>query len=244
MALVHGTSAVEWPFRDHHATLSGLAGLLAATAETSAFLRANAPSLSVEDIGNLFRGELFWGNRLDEIIHDYRTSGPVVFLGTLTPNKTRPLSALFTAVASLDRQLIVVGGGPHAASLQRAVEEQGLDSHISFVGAVTDPRPWLAQASLVVTAGRGAIESMAAGRPTLIATSDGVHGIAYLNDLAQLETFNFTGRTPSSEAPETERMIRELTDGFSMHSDERVQIAARVRSIGSTTPIISAINES
>lgn len=244
LALVHGTSAVEWPFPDHARTLGRLNGLLAATDETSAFLCKSAPGKTVRDIGNLFRGELFWGERLDQIIQEYRPSGPVVFLGTLTPNKTGPLSALFSAVASLDARLVVVGGGPHESALRKLAEDSGLAHRISFAGAVSDPRPWITQAAVVVTAGRGAIESMAAGRPTLIATSDGVHGLANLDNLAELERFNFTGRTPSSREPSTELMTRELTSGFQLNATERVEIAKRMGSVGSINPIIQAINES
>lgn len=243
LALVHGTTDVEWPLRDHDETLRQLSGLLAATPETSAFLRKNT-ELKVEDIGNLFRGELFWGDELPEVIDDFDPYGPVVFLGTLTANKTGPLAALLAATAASARRLIIVGGGPVEATLRRMVEEQRLTDLVSFTGPVEDPRKWIRSASAVVTAGRGALESMSGGRPTIVATSDGVHGLARLNNLSELLRFNFTGRTPSAQQPDADDMSRHLNDGIAMQKAERHEIARRMRNLGTLDPIIDFINAS
>lgn len=243
MALVHGTTQVEWPFRDHTTTMSQLTGLLAATSETSKFLKAQALHIPVEEIGNIFRAEMYWGDGLIRIIQNYDPRGPVIFLGTLTPNKTAPLSALFSAVASLGSKLIVVGGGPQESELRQSIHEQGLHENVTFVGAVTDPRSWIIRASVVVTAGRGAIESMAAGRPTIVATSDGTHGLATMANLAELQSYNFTGRTPSSSAPTHEKLTRAVVEALGLDPQERSQIAEAMQEVGTIAPIVNAINE-
>ncbi|QHK20163.1 glycosyltransferase [Pseudarthrobacter psychrotolerans] len=242
VALVHGTTPVEWPFYDHQNTVEGLTRLLAATPETSAFLRQSVSGLTVDEIGNLFRANLYWGSDLDTVIQKYDSSGPVIFLGTLTPNKVGPISALFDAISTLDRKLVVVGGGPNESALRSIVTDNGWGNDITFAGAVSDPRPWIQKSSLVVTAGRGAIESMAGGRPTLVATSDGVHGIARLDNLTELANFNFTGRTPSSQYPASESMVQHLQEGLSMQRHERLDIARLMNSVGSLDAIVSAVH--
>ncbi|MBN3499300.1 glycosyltransferase [Arthrobacter pascens] len=227
MALVHGTTPVEWPFRDHVETVSQLSGLLAATSETSAFLKDQAPNMTVDELGNIFRAEMYWGQNASEIVDTYDRQGPAVFLGTLTPNKTAPLAALFSAVASLGVSLVVVGGGPQEDELRRSVQERGLESQVTFVGAVTDPRPWIVRASVVVTAGRGAIESMAAGRPTVVATSDGTHGLATLSGIEELQRYNFTGRTPSSMQATPDEMSLALTEALALNETERLTLSKK-----------------
>lgn len=241
VALVHGTTEVEWPPRRPSETISNLSGLLAATSETSSFLRRETV-LDIEEIGNLFRGKLFWGDALDEVIEGFDPTGPVVFLGTLTPNKTKPLDALVKAVDAANRKMVIVGGGSVEVRLKQMVEDQNLQDIVSFAGSVDDPRPWIRRASAVVTAGRGALESMSAGRPTIIATSDGVHGLARLEHLEELERFNFTGRTPSSRQPDVEEISRHLRDSVSMKDVERLAISQRIRNMGTLDPITKQIN--
>lgn len=243
LALVHGTTEVEWPFRDHDETLRQLNGLLAATPESSAFLRNNT-DLKVDEIGNLFRGELFWGDELTEVVDNFDPHGPVVFLGTLTANKTGPLAALLGAIAATKRRLVIVGGGPIEATLRRMVEEQRLTELVSFTGPVENPRNWIRRASIVVTAGRGALESMSGGRPTIVATSDGVHGLAKLDNLSELQRFNFTGRTPSSRTPDVDDISRHLNHGIAMQTAERHEIARRMRNLGTLDPITDFIDAS
>ncbi|APX02895.1 hypothetical protein BWQ92_15310 [Arthrobacter sp. QXT-31] len=243
MALVHGTTQVEWPFRDHTSTMSRLAGLLAATSETSKFLKIQSPNTPVEEIGNIFRAEMYWGDALGQVIEGYDPNGPVIFLGTLTPNKTAPLSALFVAVADLGLELIVVGGGPQESELRQSVQEQGFQTNITFVGAVTDPRPWITRASVVVTAGRGAIECMAAGRPTIVATSEGTHGLATLSNLDELQSYNFTGRTPSSTQPTPGKLTQAVTEARRLDPHERCEIAEAMHEVGTIAPIVNAVHD-
>ena len=240
-ALVHGTSSVEWPFHDHNQTLEGLDDLFAATPEVYKMLRLEAPEKRISQIGNLFRAEGFWGTDLPNVIQNYCPAGPIVFLGTLTPNKTAPLKSLIEALKTQGSKLQVLGAGPELPSLKDLATKLGASDRIEFIGAVSDPRPWLKSASVVVTAGRGAIESLSGGRPAIIATSEGNHGLARHADLLELESYNFTGRTPSSEANSSEAMARALASVRSLTKDERHLVAESFASVGSIDPILMAL---
>lgn len=240
-ALVHGTTPVEWPFYDHAETISKLHGLFAATSETAAFLNSQVTNICVNELGNIFSADMYWGPGITEIIGNYDSEGPAVFLGTLTPNKTAPLAALFSAVEKINQRLVVVGGGPEEGRLRRLVQENGLQSNVDFIGAVTDPKPWIIKASVVITAGRGAIESMSAGRPTIVATSDGTHGLARLSGLEELRRYNFTGRTPSSTPPTHQKMSQALADAQALSEKERTAIARAMSAVGSIEPVMDAI---
>lgn len=71
-------------------------------------------------------------------------------------------------------RLALVGTGPEEARLAAAVRETAEPSRVRLVGEVSDPRPWLAAADLVVLPSRwegmalAPLEAMAAGRPVLL----------------------------------------------------------------------------
>ncbi|MFF1908894.1 glycosyltransferase [Kitasatospora sp. NPDC058218] len=71
-------------------------------------------------------------------------------------------------------RLALVGTGPEEARLAAAVRETVEPSRVRLVGEVSDPRPWLAAADLVVLPSRwegmalAPLEAMAAGRPVLL----------------------------------------------------------------------------
>lgn len=241
-ALVHGTTAVEWPFRDHEKTVASLSGLMTATQEAAETLEQNEVSTRVAHIGNLYSAQLFWQDELEEVRRTYRADGPIVFLGTLTPNKTAPLVSLFAAVKRSNRNLVIVGNGPDINRLRHIVQERGLTDLVRFAGRMDDPRPVIAAASVVVTAGRGAIESMSAGRPTIVATSEGTHGLARLHRLDELEAFNFTGRTPTSKEHDDTLMTQEIDSAWELGGAERSAIAERFQRVGSILPILKAVD--
>ncbi|MCM0615267.1 glycosyltransferase [Paenarthrobacter sp. TYUT067] len=241
-ALVHGTTAVEWPFRNHAQTVASLDGLLAATNEAFKAMKSVVVSPPIDLIGNLFSADLFWDESLTEVRDAYDPSGPIVFLGTLTPNKTAPLISLLEAVKETDRRLVVVGDGPDIERLRRLASEGNIANRVDFVGRIDDPRQEIASASVVVTAGRGAIESMSAGRPTIVATSEGTHGLARINALEELESYNFTGRTPASREHSGNFMAQEVRHAWELDRVERAAIAERLSRVGSVKPILRALN--
>ena len=239
---MHGVSQVEWPFRQHTKVIDGLDALFAATPETLDMLRLQAPTKRAQLIGNLFRAEDFWGSRGSSVIENYSRDGPVVFLGTLTPNKTVPLRSLLRSMKSIRQDLIVVGGGPDLGELMSLAEVYGVLGKVNFVGSKTDPRPYMESASVVISGGRGAIESLSAGRPTIVATSDGLHGLVRQQDLHDLEMHNFTGRTSQSVTSTSEQMLAEVNAGSFLAPSERAAIASQMRSVGSIDPILRAID--
>ncbi|MFE9426071.1 glycosyltransferase [Kitasatospora sp. NPDC006697] len=76
-------------------------------------------------------------------------------------------------------QLALVGGGPDAAALAAQARALPEPYRVRLTGDVTDPRPWLAAADLVVLPSRwegmalAPLEAMAMGRPVLLADVPG-----------------------------------------------------------------------
>lgn len=241
VALVHGTSEVEWPFRDHEETTRGLDAIFAATAEAYSLVARCHPLKRVDCLGNLYRADLFWGKDHSEVVAAYDKDGPVVFLNTLTSNKTPPLYALLGAMQSTERKLIVVGGGPEFENVTTRISSLGLSSRVVMAGATDDPRQWISSSSVVVTAGRGAIEAMSAGRPVVIATSDGCHGLARSKDLQMLRSYNFTGRTPSSLQNNPETLGAAVAEAEDLEDAERLALARSTAAIGSIDPLCTLI---
>lgn len=73
----------------------------------------------------------------------------------------------------------MVGGGPDATALADRVRELPDPSRVRLAGDVTDPRPWLAAADLVVLPSRwegmalAPLEAMATARPVLLSDVPG-----------------------------------------------------------------------
>ncbi|TWE20158.1 glycosyltransferase [Kitasatospora atroaurantiaca] len=76
-------------------------------------------------------------------------------------------------------RLALVGGGPDATDLAARVRELPDPARVRLAGDVTDPRPWLAAADLVVLPSRwegmalAPLEAMAMGRPVLLSDVPG-----------------------------------------------------------------------
>ncbi|WP_369824326.1 glycosyltransferase [Kitasatospora sp. Root187] len=76
-------------------------------------------------------------------------------------------------------RLALVGGGPDATALADRVRELPDPSRVRLAGDVTDPRPWLAAADLVVLPSRwegmalAPLEAMATARPVLLSDVPG-----------------------------------------------------------------------
>ena len=126
-------------------------------------------------------------------------SGPlnVMILGSLSSEKG-PLDAL-AAVEAASRHTPIaarfVGGGPLLETLQKAIQQRGLESTVSAVGPVDDVRPEISWADLMVLTSEsegipGAVlEAAAAGVPAVAydvggvpdAIADGVTGVLVPN---------------------------------------------------------------
>lgn len=232
IALVHGTTPVEWP---PACDIGRLDAVFAANGGTAAHLGDELGS-PVPDLGNLFSAEAYWGT----IPRPATPGRHILFLGTLAPSKTAPLRALIDALRP-GETVIVCGDGPERRALE--AHAAGLDAAVDFLGAVDDPRELIAGARAVVAAGRGAIEALSAGRPVVVATTEGIHGAARLTELEALRFHNYTGRTPASAPASAARMRQALDDALSIPPEELARLADAHAKVGDPAPLLAVIQE-
>jgi len=97
----------------------------------------------------------------------------VVTVAPLRPEKRLDLLLEAVARAEVPVELVVVGDGPERARLQARARRHDLLRRVRFVGAVDDPRPWLARAQLFALSSDteqmplALLEAMAAGLPVV-----------------------------------------------------------------------------
>lgn len=232
VALVHGTTRVEWP---PACPVGAVSAVMAANAGTAELLgeRLGRP---IPNLGNVFSSALYW--RGYTATQD-APRGHLLFLGTLTPNKTPPLFDLILALREGER-LVVCGGGPDIGRLREAASDSVGD--VAFAGTVDDPRTLIDGASAVVSAGRGAIEALSRGKPVVVATAEGVHGVARVADLDELAFHNLTGRTPHSTPSSPSRMRDAVDDAVLLDPSELKTLAAHHAKIGDITPLLGLID--
>jgi glycosyltransferase involved in cell wall biosynthesis len=121
------------------------------------------------------------------------------------------VALLRTAEPDLKFKLLIVGDGPEQANLTRAVCERKLDSHVVFVGHVTDVAPFYAIADLLALPSHSEgspnvlLEAMAAGLPIVATSVGGVPEIA----TSEVNALLVPPRNPS---PFAEALRRALTD--------------------------------
>ena len=126
---------------------------------------------------------------------------------------------LIESVASLRRaepdlkfKLLIVGEGPEQANLSRAVTERNLESHVVFVGHVSDVAPFYATTDVLALPSHSAgspnvlLEAMAAGLPVVATNVGGVPEIA----TSEVHALLVRPRDPSAFAEALRRALREL----------------------------------
>lgn len=240
MALVHGHTNAEWPPLGYKKdTRVPLDRIFAATVESQAFLSSQGHE------STFLRKSIFSRRVLGEIPSPTEPTKVknVAFLGTLTKNKTAPLRALLELIASQEQlHLTVIGNGPDRSDLTSEASRLGVSSRCDFLGSLADPRPILKNSDLVVTAGRGALESLSAGIPTVIATSDGVHGLARVQDVESLFAFNFTGRTPQSTMGFFEELRSSVSEAAVLSREERSTLSETVHLVGDLRSVLTALD--
>lgn len=235
--LVHGTTPVEWPPLDPDFTIPLIQAAFATTHEATEMLRKEL-SCTVANVGNLFDASLYWGRTTETLINSWDVNGPLTFLGTLTPNKTEPLHVLLQVIAATTHTLAIVGDGPERAALEQMVLELELSSRVHFTGTLADPRRAIQRASVVVAGGRAAIEALAAGRPVVAATSDGLHGAITTENVEAARRANYTGRSRVSTATTAPLMRSAIEIAASMSEFDRRALAAEHERLGSVEPIL------
>ena len=113
-------------------------------------------------------------------------SGPIVCLGKLTMQKGHRI--LLEAVARLakefpNQRVEIAGTGPLIDDLQARAARLKLIRNVEFFGVVSDVRPLLARAAMIVMPslwegfGLAALEAMACGRPVIASGVDGLREI-------------------------------------------------------------------
>jgi glycosyltransferase involved in cell wall biosynthesis len=112
---------------------------------------------------------------------DPQPSGPIIFVGRLSPEKDLPTLLRAVAIAVREEpsfRLHLVGAGPSYSELQRLGEQLGLGRHVAFLGQTNDVAGVLAGASLFVLSSitegisLALLEAMARGLP-VVATAVG-----------------------------------------------------------------------
>jgi glycosyltransferase involved in cell wall biosynthesis len=121
------------------------------------------------------------------------------------------IALLRMAEPDLKFKLLIVGDGPEQANLTQAVSERNLESHVVFVGHVTDVAPFYAIADLLALPSHSEgspnvlLEAMAAGLPIVAASVGGVPEIATNEGDALL----VAARDPSAFAVALRRALTE-----------------------------------
>lgn len=121
------------------------------------------------------------------------------------------VAVLRKAEPDLKFKLLIVGAGPEQANLTRAVSERNLESHVVFVGHVSDVAPFYAIADLLALPSHSEgspnvlLEAMAAGLPTVATRVGGVPEIATNEKDALL----VAARDPSTFADALRRALTE-----------------------------------
>lgn len=239
IALIHGFTSVEMPPPVAKRTFSLYEGVFATTHEAKSHL-ASEHAIQAHFIGNLFDADAYWqGIPPRETTYQ---STPIIFLGTLTPNKVAPLHALFPLLQSFRHlMLTVVGDGVARRDLEEHTVRLGVTRQVNFEGAVDDPRTIIHRARLVVTAGRGVIESASHGCPVVVASSDGIFGPLRLRNLELCSSYNFTGRAPGSLSPSSTHIADAITEASALSRSELAAIAQKLRRVGDVTKLLTMI---
>ena len=121
------------------------------------------------------------------------------------------IGLLRTAEPDLKFKLLIVGDGPEQANLTRAASERKLESHLVFVGHVSDVAPFYAIADVLALPSHSEgspnvlLEAMAAGLPIVATSVGGVPEIATNEQDALL----VTSRDPSAFAAALRRALTE-----------------------------------
>jgi len=118
---------------------------------------------------------------------------------------------LRTAEPDLKFKLLIVGDGPEQPNLTRAVTQRNLDSHVVFVGHVSDVAPFYAIADLLALPSHSEgspnvlLEAMAAGLPIVATRVGGVPEIA----TSEVNALLVPSRDPSAFAVALRRALTE-----------------------------------
>ncbi len=112
----------------------------------------------------------------------------VVFIGSLS-NEKNPTLALSAVAAVPDVELRFVGSGPLDETLMMEVQRRGMDDRVTFVGSISDVRPHLAWADLILQTSTteglpGAVMEAAAAGVMAIATDVGGTREVVLDDVS------------------------------------------------------------
>lgn len=240
-ALVHGTTSVEFPPTNYQYARSHVNHWFTATREAHILL-GSQEGLKTSLLGNLFRGDTHWGTLRPAPAIALDGELPILFVGTLTENKVKPLEVLIEALQQRPNwTLTVAGGGPEMTRLQEVARRHGVLKQTSFAGQRSDVRPLILQARVVLTAGRGALEAGTAGRAVVIANSNGLHGPLTIRTLKDAESANFTGRSISSVNSTIPAMIAAITQASRLDTDELLQLQERLWNHGSSGPLLELI---
>lgn len=122
------------------------------------------------------------------------------------------VALLRAAGPELKFKLLLVGEGPEQANLSRAVSARKLQSHVVFVGHVTDVTPFYAIADVLALPSHSEgspnvlLEAMAAGLPVVATSVGGVPEIA----TSEVNALLVPGRDPSAFAKALRRALTQI----------------------------------
>jgi glycosyltransferase involved in cell wall biosynthesis len=236
--LVHGFLPVEFPPPHAGHVIRRYDRFFASTLETQTFLKLRF-EVDAPVLGNLFDRELFWGpGRAQLEGHAHR----VLFLGTLTANKTLPLRALLAALPQMpETDLHVAGAGDELQELKQLALKLGVAERVVWCGLLPDPRDEIRAAGVVIGAGRAAIESASSGTPVVVATSDGLAGVLRPSNVERFAAANFTGRAKGRREVSPTSIQEAVVAARSMSDSDRMAVAARLDDVGDIGILLSAL---
>ncbi len=118
--------------------------------------------------------------------------------------------------------LTVVGGGdalPQLKELATAAEARVGSDTVTFAGAQTDVRPYMADCDLFVGVSRAAFEAMSMGKPTILCGNEGFLGLFTEEIAPQAEQSNFCGR--GQKKPTESALLEEILTFLALSKEER-----------------------
>jgi glycosyltransferase involved in cell wall biosynthesis len=141
-------------------------------------------------------------------------------------------------------RLRILGDGRRAGKIRRRADilNAGLGREVITVeGWVEDPREDMARSDVVLAAGRGVLEAVAAGRPAVVVGNDGIGGLLTGENYAELQKTNFSGRGSASAV--TGESLAGLLALLPPHSPGDEKLRALVRRDHDAARLTAAILE-
>lgn len=158
----------------------------------------------------------------------------MLYLSRLDRDKRLAVDAVLAAATRIfpkrpQARICILGTGRHQGRIRKKARaiNAGLGRDVVTIeGWADDPAVQMAEADVVLGAGRCVLEAIAVGRPVLVVGNENIGGWVTAENFSRMQRVNFSGRDMPAAAT-GENLVRELQRMFTdMAADERVKAQA------------------